>query len=129
MWQRVFDEESNDYYYWNSTTNKTQWEVPQEYSQEKQAIPTENVINQAYNLYKNTDYSALESYPAAVTNDYSKAFNQMSFYFDVEKYQNERNLNRNKTVKKLSKAEIQRFKAKKLEKKRKSLIQRMGPDL
>jgi hypothetical protein len=59
-----------------------------------------------------------------------KAFNQMNVFFDVDQYQRERALDREKgkIKKKLSAKEIQKFKKLKVEKKRLSLIERMGVD-
>ncbi|KAJ3304971.1 hypothetical protein HDV03_002201 [Kappamyces sp. JEL0829] len=60
----------------------------------------------------------------------SKEYKQMSYFFDVEKYQQERALDRMqpKVVKKYTRKEVEKFKKKKHEKKVASLLQRMGPD-
>jgi hypothetical protein len=60
----------------------------------------------------------------------SREFKQMSYYFDVDKYQQERALDRlqPKVTKKYTKKEIDKFKKQKHERKVASLLQRMGPD-
>ncbi|KAI8912545.1 hypothetical protein EDD86DRAFT_245438 [Gorgonomyces haynaldii] len=63
--------------------------------------------------------------------DYSKAMRQMSFYFDVDKYQRERALeilSGKDKQKKLTKKQVEHYKKKNKEKKIKSLLRRMGPD-
>ena len=60
----------------------------------------------------------------------SRECKQMSYFFDVEKYHQERALDRMapKVGKKYTRKEIEKFKQKKHEKKVNSLLQRMGPD-
>jgi hypothetical protein len=60
----------------------------------------------------------------------SKEYKQMSYFFDVEKYQEERALDRMKpkVVKKYTKKQVENFKKQKYEKKVKRLIERMGKD-
>ena len=60
----------------------------------------------------------------------SKEYKQMSYFFDVEKYQEERALDRlkPKVVKKYTKKQVDNFKKQKHEKKVKRLIERMGKD-
>jgi WW domain len=60
----------------------------------------------------------------------SKEYKQMSYFFDVEKYQEERALDRMKpkVVKKYTKKQVDNFKKQKHEKKVKRLLERMGKD-
>ncbi|KAI8898264.1 hypothetical protein BC833DRAFT_590415 [Globomyces pollinis-pini] len=69
--------------------------------------------------------------PSMQQNTHSKEFRQMNYYFDTEKYQRDRALDRAKPVvkKKYTKKELEKFKIKKKEKKVASLLARMGPDL
>ena len=62
---------------------------------------------------------------------YTRAFNQMGMYFDVSQYGKQmadQKANSTSSKAKLSKKQIDKFKKKKLERQKKSLIYRLGPD-
>ncbi|KAI8834705.1 hypothetical protein BC829DRAFT_406966, partial [Chytridium lagenaria] len=67
-------------------------------------------------------------------NPNAKAERQMAHFFDIDQYQEERNMMRQQeamnpqTKKKLTKKDIDRFKKKNKEKKLRSLLKRFGPD-
>ncbi|KAK4439670.1 hypothetical protein Salat_0301900 [Sesamum alatum] len=44
-WKMVLHEESNQYYYWNTVTGETSWEVPDVLSQEAVTTPVEKILD------------------------------------------------------------------------------------
>ncbi|KAK4398644.1 hypothetical protein Sango_1339900 [Sesamum angolense] len=44
-WKMVLHEESNQYYYWNTVTGETSWEVPDVLSQETVTTPVEKILD------------------------------------------------------------------------------------
>ncbi|KAL0443265.1 UNVERIFIED_CONTAM: GDSL esterase/lipase [Sesamum latifolium] len=44
-WKMVLHEESNQYYYWNTVTGETSWEVPDVLSQETGTTPVEKILD------------------------------------------------------------------------------------
>ncbi|KAL0399094.1 UNVERIFIED_CONTAM: hypothetical protein Sradi_2252700 [Sesamum radiatum] len=44
-WKMVLHEESNQYYYWNTVTGETSWEVPDVLSQETVTTPAEKILD------------------------------------------------------------------------------------
>lgn len=93
------------------------------------------LIYSVYHGHQRTSYAGLEANPAfdaaSHPDQNARAFRQMNFFFDVDKYQQDRALDRAKPKQniKLSKKQLEAFKQKKIDKKRKSLLARMGPDL
>jgi hypothetical protein len=102
---------------------------------ENMALQAQQTASAQFAAYSKSDkFTHLDSNPlpdSSVRLDpHEKAFNQMNFFFDVEQYQRDRAADREngKVRKKLSQKEIAKFKKKKIEKKRASLIARMGAD-
>ncbi|KAI9091305.1 hypothetical protein DFS34DRAFT_597255 [Phlyctochytrium arcticum] len=84
--------------------------------------------------FQNVDRDARYAAPEQHFDQNSKAFRQMGFYFDTDKYQEERSqqrmeerMNPRKTQK-LSKKDVEFYKQRKKEKKLRSLKARFGPD-
>ena len=79
---------------------------------------------------KNDRFAELALIGAGASTKVNRDFKQMSYYFDIEKYHQDRAQERlqPKVVKKVTRKEIEKFKQKKHEKKVASLIQRMGAD-
>jgi hypothetical protein len=181
MWQKVLDQESATFYWWNTVTNETTWDNPTSETDttEKDDLREEGLgrdkdkeeglrnANQLDDLEKqdmlnehtspNDDYYNSQEYyewymqqealqqdsqqqpivPLVDVNlggtkvDFSKAMRQMSYFFDVEKYQRERAmeiLSGKSAPKKYTPKQIKQFKKKNKEKKIKSLLDRMGRD-
>ncbi|KAJ3066225.1 hypothetical protein HDU98_010466 [Podochytrium sp. JEL0797] len=76
-------------------------------------------------------FTALNGPTASQFDHISKAERQMSHFFDIKQYQEERNAERQQqkgVVQKLSKKELQKFKEKSKEKKKQRLLKRLGDD-
>jgi hypothetical protein len=110
---------SKEYYDWymQHMNAQAQQSAAQTYMQFKQESKYQDLI-------------ANPIYDAASHVSYSKDIKHMSAYFDVEKYQRERALDRSqpKNQPKLSKKQIEQFKKRNKEKKVKKLLERMGAD-
>lgn len=75
-------------------------------------------------------YASLSTDQIVLNSSQTKEHKQMSYFFDVEKYQQERALDRLKTKVKVkyTKKQLEKFKRDKIDLKRKKLIEKMGAD-
>ena len=116
---------SKEYYEWYMNAYK-ECQIQQSVAQTANSYAAAQKGNRFAELATIPGASGIDSNAAFAAREYK----QMSYFFDVEKYQQERALDRMKpkVVKKYTKKELDKFKQKKHEKKVASLLQRMGPD-
>ena len=121
--------EAADYY---SSKEYYEWymNVVKEHQIQQSANQTAASVAAGRKAEKNDRFAELALIGAGASTKVNRDFKQMSYYFDIEKYHQDRAQERlqPKVVKKVTRKEIEKFKQKKHEKKVASLIQRMGAD-
>jgi hypothetical protein len=158
MFIPVFDSTQDKYYYWNPTSNSTQWELPKDlnlstlamddpfysskdyydwYQQQKPSVVSSTgEVAGSFNIKTGKFQSAStnEFYAADPKNQIiSKAERHMNQYFDYSGYLDQRGAERQqellKPKKKLTKKEIEQFKSRKQQKKREKLLKDYRKDM
>lgn len=118
-WQAVYDATSARYYFWSPSTNKTQWTNP--YEDNATATTTSNEPEYSYAAHFNarTGRFTSDGNGAEKASDFSRAKRQMDFFFDYDKFAEQRakEIMNPEPKKKLTKAQVERFKQRRKEKK------------